>query len=82
MKFEEILEERLTKPDGLKRKAAIIPTGEIIDIYGKLLSYITPYFAGSANDPLPRQNDPKRQTFNRRRLGSFLSNLSISSKKC
>lgn len=64
IKFEEILEKRLTKPNGLKRKTAIIPTGEIIDTYGRLLAYIAPYFAGTTNDPLPPQNDPNRRTFN------------------
>jgi endonuclease YncB( thermonuclease family) len=63
-KFEEILADRLTRPDGSKRKAAIIPTGEIIDTYGRLLSYVAPYFAGSTSDPLPPENDPRRRTFN------------------
>ena len=64
MKFDDILEKRLTKSNGLKRKTAIIPTGEIIDTYGRLLAYIAPYFSGTTNDPLPPQNDPERRTFN------------------
>jgi endonuclease YncB( thermonuclease family) len=63
-RFEEIVEERLTKENGTKRKTAIIPTGEIIDIHGRLLSYMAPYFTGSTSDPLPPPNDPKRRTFN------------------
>ena len=64
IKFEEILEKRLTKPNGLKRRTAVIPTGEIIDTYGRLLAYIAPYFARTTNDPLPPPNDPNRRTFN------------------
>lgn len=64
MKFDEILEKRLTKSNGLKRKTAIIPTGEIIDTYGRLLAYIAPYFSGTTSDPLPPKNDPERRTFN------------------
>lgn len=63
-RFEGIVEERLTKENGTKRKTAIIATGEIIDIHGRLLSYMAPYFTGSASDPLPVPNDPKRRTFN------------------
>jgi endonuclease YncB( thermonuclease family) len=61
--FEAILEERLTMPNGKKRQVGIIPTGEIIDVYGRMLAYITPYFAGGS-DPLPPKGDPRRRTFN------------------
>jgi endonuclease YncB( thermonuclease family) len=85
-KFEEILEKRLTKSNASKRKTAIIPTGEIIDTYGRLLAYIAPYFAGTTNDPLPPQNDANRRTFNLEMIeegwaGGILSYLSISPKK-
>lgn len=63
-KFELIMEQRLTKPNGTKRKLAVVPTGEIIDHYGRLLAYIAPYFEGSEIDPLPTPNDPRRRTFN------------------
>ena len=62
--FESLLEQRLTKPSGSKRKTAVIPTGEIIDIYGRLLAYIAPWFGGGQNDPLPPIGDPRRRTFN------------------
>jgi endonuclease YncB( thermonuclease family) len=62
--FEGLLEQRLTKPSGSKRRTAIIPTGEIIDTYGRLLAYIAPWFDGGPNDPLPPINDPRRSTFN------------------
>ena len=51
--FEGLLEHRLTKPSGSKRRTAVIPTGEIIDTYGRLLAYIAPWFDGGPNDPLP-----------------------------
>ena len=54
----------MTKPPGSKRKTAVIPTGEIIDIYGRLLAYIAPWFDGGQNDPLPPIGDPRRKTFN------------------
>ncbi len=62
--FEGILDERLTRPDGKKRKVAVIPTGEIVDRYGRHLAYIAPWFAGTDADPLPPKDDPKRRTFN------------------
>lgn len=63
-RFETILEERLTRPNGKKRKGAVIPTGEIIDVHGRMLAYIAPYFTDSQSDPLPPKNDPRRRTFN------------------
>ena len=63
--FERVLEERLTTPNGRKRKIAVIPTGEIIDSYGRILAYIAPWFAGErSGDPLPPKGDPQRKTFN------------------
>lgn len=44
---------------------ATIPTGELIDRYGRLLAYIAPWYGGSrSNDPLPPKGDPRRDTFN------------------
>jgi endonuclease YncB( thermonuclease family) len=63
-KFTLVLEQRLTKPDGSKRKLGIIPTGEIIDVYGRLLAYFAPWYANTANDPLPPKGSPQRDTFN------------------
>jgi endonuclease YncB( thermonuclease family) len=62
--FTDLLEQRLTKPSGSKRRTAVIPTGEIIDTYGRLLAYIAPWFDGTPSDPLPPIDDPKRRTFN------------------
>ena len=62
--FTDLLEQRLTKPSGSKRRTAVIPTGQIIDTYGRLLAYISPWFAGGASDPVPPMDDPRRRTFN------------------
>ena len=62
--FDTILEERLTRPDGKKRNVATIPTGEIIDKYGRLLAYIAPWFSNTRGDPLPLRDSPERRTFN------------------
>ena len=62
--FDDLLEERLTKSSGLKRRTAVIPTGEIIDVYGRLLAYIAPWFDNNENDPVPPKDDPRRKTFN------------------
>jgi endonuclease YncB( thermonuclease family) len=62
--FNATLEERLTRPDGKKRKAGIIPSGEIIDRYGRLLAYLTPWYSNTESDPLPPVGAPERHTFN------------------
>lgn len=62
--FTRLLERRLTKPDGTKRKLAIIATGEIIDFHGRLLAYFAPWYADTEADPLPPVDSPDRETFN------------------
>jgi endonuclease YncB( thermonuclease family) len=62
--FNAILEERLTRPDGKKRKAGIIPSGEIVDRYGRLLAYLAPWYTNTGSDPLPPIGSPERNTFN------------------
>ncbi|MGH8690041.1 MAG: thermonuclease family protein [Burkholderiales bacterium] len=63
--FERLQQERLTREDGKQRRLAIIPTGEVIDTYGRMLAYIAPYYANTASDPLPpSKSDPRRSTFN------------------
>jgi endonuclease YncB( thermonuclease family) len=62
--FQALLDRRLTRPDGARRKVATVPTGELIDRYGRLLAYLAPWFSGSASDPLPPRDDPQRRTFN------------------
>jgi endonuclease YncB( thermonuclease family) len=62
--FDTLLEQRLVRPDGTARRSAVIPTGEIIDRYGRMLAYVSPWFAGTAADPVPPKNDPARRTLN------------------
>jgi endonuclease YncB( thermonuclease family) len=62
--FTRVLERRLTKPNGSKRKLAVIPTGEIVDSYGRLLAYFAPWYADTVADPLPPKDSPERETFN------------------
>jgi endonuclease YncB( thermonuclease family) len=40
--FEALQNQRLTRPDGGRRRVAVIPTGELIDRYGRLLAYLAP----------------------------------------
>ena len=49
---------------------AIIPSGEIIDTYGRLLAYFTPWYDGTAADPLPPAVNPDRYTFNLNMIAS------------
>jgi endonuclease YncB( thermonuclease family) len=60
--FDTVLANRLTRPDGSQRGVAVIPTGEMIDTYGRLLAYIAPWFSGSQSDPLPPRDHPDRRT--------------------
>lgn len=62
--FNDLLEERLTRPNGSKRRLATIPTGEFIDSFGRLLAYIAPWYGGGDSDPVPPRDDPRRYTFN------------------
>lgn len=60
--FGKLLAERLHDPDKkAPRKLALIPTGQLLDDYGRLLAYFSPYFA---NAELPDKADPRRTTFN------------------
>lgn len=62
--FDALLEARLTRPNGTKRGVAVIPTGEIIDRYGRMLAYLAPWFSGTPSDPVPPRGAPERRTFN------------------
>ncbi|MGW2787663.1 hypothetical protein ACWC3X_41830 [Streptomyces populi] len=55
--------DRLARPDGSQRKMAVIATGELLEDHEGLLAYTAPWFAGSASDPLPPRDDPRRRTF-------------------
>lgn len=62
--LDEMQKRRLTRPDGGRRKAAVIATGELIERNGRLLAYVAPWFGGGAGDPLPMRDHPDRRTFN------------------
>jgi len=64
VKFDLLLRDRLARPDGRQRGVATIPTGEVIDRYGRMLAYLAPWFAGTRSDPVPPRGDPARRTFN------------------
>jgi endonuclease YncB( thermonuclease family) len=62
--FDGIVATRLSRPDGRQRKVAVLPSGEIIDSYGRMLAYLAPWFDGAPADPLPPVGAPERNTFN------------------
>lgn len=61
---ESMVNTRLTRPDGSRRKLAVVATGELVERNGRLLGYTAPWFTGSDSDPLPPRDDPRRRTFN------------------
>jgi endonuclease YncB( thermonuclease family) len=60
--FDALLERRLTRADGTRRRTAVIPTGELVDRYGRLLAYLAPWFGDG--ERVPPRDDPERRTFN------------------
>ena len=60
--FETMLKKRLNER-GIKRKLGLLPTGEVIDFYGRMLAYITPWF-DSKKEKIPGRTDRRRRTFN------------------
>lgn len=62
--FDALVSRRLTRSDGRIRKTAILPSGEIIDGYGRMLAYVAPWYEGPPDDPLPPANSLERRTFN------------------
>ncbi len=62
--FERMLSDRLMLPNGERRKIAVIPTGDLIDIFGRFLAYVSPWYANTQEDPLPPIGDPRRNTLN------------------
>ncbi|MFN0274970.1 MAG: thermonuclease family protein [Chitinophagales bacterium] len=59
--FEIIRNSIIKKGPRRYYPVAVIPCGEVIDSYGRMLAYIARFF-DKAN--LPPKNDPKRKTFN------------------
>lgn len=62
--FGRLLEERLTRPNGGRRPLGVIPTGEMIDTFGRLLAYYVPWYENTDADPLPPKDAQERRTFN------------------
>ncbi|MFB4319514.1 thermonuclease family protein [Actinomadura sp. 21ATH] len=62
--FADLRARRLARPGREERSVGVVPTGELIDRYGRLLAYLAPWYAGGAKDPLPRRDHPDRRTFN------------------
>jgi endonuclease YncB( thermonuclease family) len=60
-KFEELLEEKLTRPSGSKRRVYLRAADEHFDSYGRLLAYIAPYYSAKERASLSRE---ERATFN------------------
>ncbi|MGA0609464.1 hypothetical protein [Caldimonas sp. KR1-144] len=60
--FDALLERRLLRDDGSRRSLAVMPTGEMVDTYGRLLAYFAPHFGGA--EPLPPRSDARRRTLN------------------
>ncbi len=60
-KFEELLEEKLTRPSGSKRRVYLRAADEHFDHYGRLLAYIAPYYSAQERTALSRE---ERATFN------------------
>ncbi len=61
--FEEMLKTRLNK-GGIKRDLGVLPTGEVIDSFGRMLAYLTPWL-NAKKETIPKDRaDPDRKTFN------------------
>lgn len=61
LKFQELLETKLTKPNGKKRKIYLRAADEAFDNYGRLLAYIAPCYT---NKELKSKSRIERATFN------------------
>ena len=61
VKFEELLEQRLTRPDGSKRRVYLHSADESFDQYGRLLAYMSPYYSASELASIPPE---QRASFN------------------
>jgi hypothetical protein len=56
--FERKLSERLTLPDGNKRRFTVMPIGDLINICERMLAYVSPWYMRTREDPLPPIGDP------------------------
>jgi endonuclease YncB( thermonuclease family) len=60
-KFEELLAEKLTRPNGSKRRVYLHSSDESFDQYGRLLAYMSPYYSAKE---LAAMSYKDRPTFN------------------
>jgi len=60
-KYEELLEEKLTRPSGSKRRVYLRAADEHFDQYGRLLAYIAPYYSSQERASMSLR---ERATFN------------------
>jgi len=61
--FEKMLKSRL-KSGEKKLDLGVLPAGEIIDSYGRMLAYLTPWLKPNKNGEIPPRDSPQRKTFN------------------
>ncbi len=59
--FRRLLDERLTRPDGTRRKLFLRAADQPFDKHGRLLAYVAPDYSKSERDRLDRR---ERATFN------------------
>lgn len=59
--FEKLKDSSLNKPGGKRRKVGVLPSGEVMDRYGRMLAYVMTYFE---KKELPPKDDPARRTYN------------------
>lgn len=59
--FQKLLDNRAPRNKQNQRALAVMPTGEIIDRYGRMLAYVAPWLAKPKEVPI---DDARRATFN------------------
>ena len=59
--FEDLLEQKLTRPNGRKRQVFLRAADEHFDYYGRLLAYMAPNYSAKERQTLSRED---RATFN------------------
>jgi endonuclease YncB( thermonuclease family) len=59
--LQTLLDERAPRNSRNQRALAVMPTGEIIDRYGRMLVYVAPWLTNPKEVP---KDDPRRATFN------------------
>jgi len=60
-KLQELLEEKLTRPSGSKRRVFLQAADQRFDQYGRLLAYMAPHYSAKERESMSRK---ERATFN------------------